>query len=81
MLETFAPYRANKYTTVDKPGQYHRNLFINIGHGSRGLSYTPLAAEVLASVITGEPLPIDEQLYRQIHPARFIIRDLIRNKV
>ena len=81
MLETFAPYRANKYTIIDQPGQYHRNLFINIGHGSRGLSYTPLAAEILASVITGEPLPIDEQLYRQVHPARFIIRDLVRNKV
>ena len=80
MLEAFAPYRANKYTTIDQPGQFYNNLFINIGHGSRGLSYTPLAAEILASVITGEPLPIDEQLYRQIHPARFVIRDLVRNK-
>ncbi|BCD98558.1 bifunctional tRNA (5-methylaminomethyl-2-thiouridine)(34)-methyltransferase MnmD/FAD-dependent 5-carboxymethylaminomethyl-2-thiouridine(34) oxidoreductase MnmC [Marinagarivorans cellulosilyticus] len=80
MLEAFAPYRANKYTTVDQPGRFYNNLFMNIGHGSRGLSYTPLAAEILASVITGEPLPIDEKLYQQIHPARFVIRDLIRNK-
>jgi tRNA 5-methylaminomethyl-2-thiouridine biosynthesis bifunctional protein len=81
MTTTFAAYKRNKYATIDQAGNYHRNLFINVGHGSRGLAYTPLAAEILASVISGEPLPIDEQLYRQLHPARFTIRDLVRNKI
>ncbi|HEY7774749.1 MAG TPA: hypothetical protein VIC26_16305, partial [Marinagarivorans sp.] len=62
------------------PGAHYPNLFINVGHGSRGLAYTPLAGELLASIINGEPLPIDETLYCHLHPARFIIRDLIRNK-
>jgi tRNA 5-methylaminomethyl-2-thiouridine biosynthesis bifunctional protein len=74
----FGAYRNNKYSVVDSPGHYHQGLFINVGHGSRGLAYTPLSAEIIASTICGEPLPVDMKLYKQLHPARFLIRDLNR---
>ncbi len=81
MLQAFSRYKKNKYAIIDSPGQYHRNLFINVGHGSRGLAYTPLCAELLSSIILGTALPISQALYKQLHPSRFLIRDLAQNKV
>ena len=78
--ETFGAYRKNKNYCINALGQYHLGLFVNVGHGSRGLVYTPYAAELIACLINGEPLPMAEAVYKHCHPARFIIRDLIRNK-
>lgn len=52
------------------------NLYINTGHGSHGLTTTPLAAEILASSINGESLPVSAEVMSAIHPLRFLIRDL-----
>ena len=42
---------------------------------------TRLAGELLASMICGEPLPLARSMCRAVAPARFIIRDLIRNRI
>ncbi|WP_331350849.1 bifunctional tRNA (5-methylaminomethyl-2-thiouridine)(34)-methyltransferase MnmD/FAD-dependent 5-carboxymethylaminomethyl-2-thiouridine(34) oxidoreductase MnmC [Cellvibrio sp. UBA7671] len=80
MLEDFAPLRKNARAAIHKTGAYHPGLFINIGHGSRGLAYTPLSAELLASQINQEVLPLPRELANALNPARFLIRDLIKNK-
>ncbi|HEY7883731.1 MAG TPA: bifunctional tRNA (5-methylaminomethyl-2-thiouridine)(34)-methyltransferase MnmD/FAD-dependent 5-carboxymethylaminomethyl-2-thiouridine(34) oxidoreductase MnmC [Cellvibrionaceae bacterium] len=59
---------------------YLPGLYVNCGLGSRGLAYGPLCAELLASLITGEPLPTDPMLASALHPGRFIIRDIIRSQ-
>ena len=46
--------------------------------GSRGLTTAPLMAELLASELTHEPLPLNNDLCNAVHPARFMIRDCIR---
>jgi len=79
-MERFLPWRKNANKAIAKPGVFHQNLYANLGFGSRGLAYSPLCAEVLASIICGEPLPLDAQLYQHLHPARFLMRDLKRNK-
>jgi tRNA 5-methylaminomethyl-2-thiouridine biosynthesis bifunctional protein len=76
----FARLRRNARTPIDATGHYYPGLFINIGHGSRGLAYTPLCAELLASLIDGEPLPLARESILRLHPARFLIRNLQRNK-
>ena len=53
---------------------------INIGHGSRGLAYTPLCAELLAAHINQEILPLPRELANALNPARFLMRDIIKNK-
>ena len=53
----------------------------NRGHGSRGLSSTPLAAELIASQIMGESPPLSRELCRALSPARFLVRDLARNRI
>lgn len=41
------------------------------GLGARGLVWSPLAAEVLASSLCGEPLPLENDLLRALSPSRF----------
>ena len=80
MKSNFAQLRKNANTFIDQPGSYQTGLYTSLGYGSRGLSYAPLAAEVLASIICGQHIPISRNLLRYLHPARFLIRDLIRNR-
>ncbi|HXY22946.1 MAG TPA: FAD-dependent 5-carboxymethylaminomethyl-2-thiouridine(34) oxidoreductase MnmC, partial [Burkholderiaceae bacterium] len=44
--------------------------------GSRGLVLAPLLGEHLASMITGEPAPIETALAAAVDPARFLLRQL-----
>lgn len=73
--------RHDATSTLESLGSYHPNLYIHCGLGSRGLSYAPLTAEILASEISGEIPPLERELRLAMHPARFLIRDLKRRKI
>ena len=79
-LRDFAGLRSNARQVIALRGQYLPGLFLSTAHGSRGLTSTPLAAELLASQICAEPPPLSRELGRALAPARFIIRDLCRNR-
>lgn len=49
-------------------------LYSLLGLGSRGLVWTTLAAEILASRIVGDPAPVESDLLDAIDPARFRLR-------
>lgn len=49
-------------------------LWLNIAHGSRGITGTPLCAEILADRISNAPPPADQDLLDALDPARFIRR-------
>lgn len=70
--------RERKSPTTVAP--YHAGLYLNVGHGSHGLSNTPLAAEYLASVMFREPLPLQREVIDCLHPARFMLRMLRRER-
>ena len=80
LIEDFALLRKNARAGVTKGGSYWSGLYINIGHGARGLAYTPLCAELLATQICQQPNPMPQELANALNPARFVIRDLTRNK-
>jgi tRNA 5-methylaminomethyl-2-thiouridine biosynthesis bifunctional protein len=46
------------------------HLFLLTGFGSKGLTYSPLLAEYLADVITGEPRCLPSSLVRRVEPGR-----------
>jgi tRNA 5-methylaminomethyl-2-thiouridine biosynthesis bifunctional protein len=73
--------RRDATTTVNSLGSYFPNLYIHCGLGSRGLSYAPLTAEILAAEINSEISPLERELRLAMHPARFLIRDLKRRKI
>ena len=80
-LQSFEPLRSNANKKLDQFGTYLPNLYVNCSLGSRGLSYAPLTAELIASEISGELPPLERDLRLAMHPARFIIRDLKRRKI
>ncbi len=80
-LRDFGALRKNARQPVALRGRYLPGLYISSAHGSRGLTSAPLAAELLASVICSEPPPFSRMLCQALAPARFIIRDLLRNRI
>ncbi|MEH6435681.1 FAD-dependent 5-carboxymethylaminomethyl-2-thiouridine(34) oxidoreductase MnmC [Massilia sp. DD77] len=52
----------------------HPGLHTLLGYASRGLIWAPLAAELLAAQLEGEPLPLETVLVDALDPARFVLR-------
>jgi tRNA 5-methylaminomethyl-2-thiouridine biosynthesis bifunctional protein len=51
-------------------------LFTSFAHGSRGLTFVALAAELIAAQAEGEPLPIERALADAVDPGRVLLRRL-----
>ena len=49
-------------------------MYMNVAHGSRGFTSAPLCAELLACLICGEALPMQETLAGLLNPNRFLLR-------
>ncbi len=56
----------------------HGGLYGAFAFASRGLAWTLLAAELLASQIHGEPLPVERALVDAVDPGRFVLHRLRR---
>jgi tRNA 5-methylaminomethyl-2-thiouridine biosynthesis bifunctional protein len=54
-------------------------LYGAFAYGSRGLIWAGLGAELLASRIEGEPLPIEKKLAAALAPERFMLREKRKN--
>lgn len=52
----------------------HTGLFSLLGYASRGLIWAPLAAEILACHLTGEPAPVGKDALALFDPARFALK-------
>ncbi len=63
-------------TRLDHPRFVPRapGLFVLGALGSRGITWAPLAARLLAAQITGTPWPLEASLADAIDPARFVAR-------
>jgi tRNA 5-methylaminomethyl-2-thiouridine biosynthesis bifunctional protein len=53
-----------------------KGLYMNVAHGSKGLTSAPLCAELLACLICNETLPITRELAGLLNPNRFLLREL-----
>ncbi|MGF6209983.1 bifunctional tRNA (5-methylaminomethyl-2-thiouridine)(34)-methyltransferase MnmD/FAD-dependent 5-carboxymethylaminomethyl-2-thiouridine(34) oxidoreductase MnmC [Pseudomonas sp. ADAK2] len=62
----------------DAPCPWLEGLYVNSGHGSRGLITAPLSGELLAAWLDNEPLPLPRSVAEACHPNRFALRRLIR---
>lgn len=52
------------------------NLYVLNGLGSRGFTSAPLLAQHLCAMICAQPLPLEDDLCKIIHPNRFLYRSL-----
>ena len=76
----FDGYQRNARNEISASAQYLPGLYINAGHGSSGLTTTPLLAEYLASLISNEVLPLATEEVGAVLPLRYLIRNLKRQK-
>lgn len=56
------------------------NVSVLTGLGSRGLTTAPMMAEIVASQLTGHPLPMPNALLQALSPNRHIVRDSIKGQ-
>ncbi|MDI9220064.1 bifunctional tRNA (5-methylaminomethyl-2-thiouridine)(34)-methyltransferase MnmD/FAD-dependent 5-carboxymethylaminomethyl-2-thiouridine(34) oxidoreductase MnmC [Pantoea sp. EA-12] len=70
--------RAQGDTITEAP--VHSGLFVLGALGSRGLCSAPLAAEVLAAQMSGEPQPLDAATLAAMNPNRYWVRKLLKGK-
>ena len=61
------------------PPVHQPGLYLLGGLGSRGITAAPLAAELLAAQLCGEPLPLPRGLADALNPMRLLIRALMRS--
>lgn len=61
-------------------GAHLPGLWLSTAHGSRGFTTAPLGAELIASQLCGEPLPLERELAEHLHPGRRLIRDLVQRR-
>ena len=78
--QSFADLRHGHSWTRYAPATYRPGLYVLTGLGSRGFVAAPLAAEMLAAEIAGEPAPLPRDVLAALHPARFLVKDLKRLK-
>ena len=64
-------YNANP---VDLP--WLHGLYVNAGHGSKGMITAPVCGELIASLICKTAMPIDANLASSMSPNRFLLREL-----
>ncbi len=77
-IEAYPNVQSFKGEVASAPSQ--PNLFCMLGLGSRGLSSAPLLAEVLASQICGDPIPLPVDVLEALHPSRMWVRKLKKGK-
>lgn len=59
---------------VDLP--WLNGLYINAGHGSKGMITAPICGELIANLITNESLNMDANLASKLNPSRFLLKAL-----
>jgi tRNA 5-methylaminomethyl-2-thiouridine biosynthesis bifunctional protein len=78
--EAYAVLAKDARQVPETPCPWLDGLYINSGHGSRGLITAPLSGELIAAWLNNEPLPVPADVAQACHPNRFALRALIRNK-
>lgn len=78
--EAYAVLARDARQVPDTPAPWLDGLYLNSGHGSRGLITAPLAGELLAAWLDDEPLPLPRDVAEACHPNRFLLRRLIRGQ-
>lgn len=78
--QTYAALAKDARQVPDLRCPWLDGLYINSGHGSRGLITAPLSGELLAAWLENEPLPLPRSVAEACHPNRFALRRLIRGK-
>lgn len=62
------------------PHTLDQQVWLNIAHGSKGLTHTPLCADIIADRLSGHPVATDLAVVSALGPERFIERRRRRDR-
>ncbi len=79
--ELYKSLSRNAKQKVSQTPDYETGLYINVAHGSHGLTSTPIIANYLARLINRSPLPLSNTGVNCLHPIRYLIRDLKKQRL
>lgn len=65
-----------RYNTKPAELAWLNGLFVNAGHGSKGMISAPICAELIACLATSADLPFSSELAVKLNPNRFLLREL-----
>jgi tRNA 5-methylaminomethyl-2-thiouridine biosynthesis bifunctional protein len=74
ILQSRVGFRAVTPDRLPVVGKLGEGVYGAFAYGSRGLIWAALAAEIIASELEGEPLPLEGKLADAMHPRRFAKR-------
>ncbi|AHG39958.1 FAD-dependent cmnm(5)s(2)U34 oxidoreductase [Pseudomonas syringae CC1557] len=77
-VQAYAALGKDARQVPDTDCPWLEGLYVNSGHGSRGLITAPLSAELIVAWLDNEPLPLPRSVAEACHPNRFALRSLIR---
>jgi tRNA 5-methylaminomethyl-2-thiouridine biosynthesis bifunctional protein len=75
--EEFSALKKSKKWRFYNAAPFLTGLYVNLGHGSRGLTSAPICAELVAAQINNEPWPMPKKLAQILSPNRFLVKGLI----
>jgi tRNA 5-methylaminomethyl-2-thiouridine biosynthesis bifunctional protein len=78
-LDGRVAFRATVRDRLPLVGPIGNGLFGSFAYGSRGLLWASLAGESIASMLEGEPLPLERKLAAAMAPERFLLREKRRS--
>ena len=80
-VERFRPMTKNAKQIPRQSIPWMQGVWLNIGHGSRGLASASLCAQMIAMQISGDAPCTSQTVSDALSPNRFLLRDLVRNKL
>lgn len=75
-MAAYQALQRNARAPISAPCPWLPGLWVNSGHGSRGLITAPLCGELIAAWLEHEPLPVADSVAIACHPNRFAVRQL-----
>ncbi|NVK36747.1 MAG: bifunctional tRNA (5-methylaminomethyl-2-thiouridine)(34)-methyltransferase MnmD/FAD-dependent 5-carboxymethylaminomethyl-2-thiouridine(34) oxidoreductase MnmC [Gammaproteobacteria bacterium] len=78
--QRFANLKKNKNWRFNEAAPFLTGLYVNLGHGSRGLSSAPLCAELVAAQLNNEPWPMCKRHADMLSPNRFLVNQVIKGE-
>lgn len=67
-------FRCQSTDFLPLAGMISEGLWCSIAHGSRGITGTPLCADLIANAIVGLPTAVDREILDALSPSRFMLR-------
>jgi tRNA 5-methylaminomethyl-2-thiouridine biosynthesis bifunctional protein len=65
-----------RYNANPESLSWLNGLYVNAGHGSKGMISAPLCGELIACLASNSALPLDAKLASSLNPSRFLLKEL-----